>query len=80
MNVNFYAELLGKLNPATRERYLDVAPAVQLILNSLIRIDLLYQKQLYGEMLRINNTTFQIRLEYNFLNAYKPHSNEKHHS
>ena len=70
-NLNVYIEFLGKSNPATKENYMDIAPALQLILNSITRLDFIYQKQLYGNMSRINNTTFLFRFEYNLLNAYK---------
>src|ERR1700712_3604192 len=39
VNVNIYAELLGKDNPGYGQSYLDVAPAVQLIFNSVCRLD-----------------------------------------
>jgi hypothetical protein len=70
-NLNLYVEFLGKSNPDTNENYLDMAPALQLILNSIIRIDLVYQKQLYGNMLRINDQAVLLRFEYNFFNVYK---------
>jgi hypothetical protein len=70
-NLNLYVEFLGESNPATEENYLDIAPALQLILNSIVRIDFVYQKQLYGNLLRISNTLFSLRSEYNLLNAYK---------
>jgi hypothetical protein len=70
-NLNAFVEFMGKLNPATNESYLDIAPALQLILNSIVRLDLVYEKQLYGNMLRIDNQIISFRFEYNFLNAYK---------
>ncbi len=71
INLNLYVEFLGKSNPASKENYLDFAPALQLILNSIMRLDFIYQKQFLGNMLRINNTLFLFRFEYNLLNAYK---------
>ncbi len=70
-NLNLFVEFLGKANPTTNESYLDIAPAMQLIINSLTRIDLVYEKQLYGNMLRIDNRQVSLRFEYSFLNAYK---------
>lgn len=70
-NLNLYIEFLGKANPATNEQYLDIAPAIQLILKSRIRVDIAYKKQLYGNMLRINTQSFVVRFEYNIFNAYK---------
>ncbi len=70
-NLNVFVEFLGKSNPAANQSYLDIAPALQLILNSIVRLDLIYEKQLYGNMLRIDNRIISFRFEYNFLNAYK---------
>ncbi len=69
-NLNIYIEFLGKANPATNEQYVDIAPAIQVILKSRMRIDLGYKKQLAGNMLRINTQEFFVRLEYNIFNAY----------
>jgi hypothetical protein len=69
-NVNLYVEFLGKANPVTNEQYIDIAPAIQVILKSRLRIDLGYKKQLTGNMLRINTQEFFVRLEYNIFNAY----------
>ena len=70
-NLNVYVELLGRSDLSGGGYYLDIAPALQLILNSLIRVDLVYQKQVSGDMLRCNDQMVALRLEYNFLNAYK---------
>jgi hypothetical protein len=70
-NLNVFVEFLGKSNPSKNESYLDIAPALQLILNSIVRLDLIYEKQLYGNMTRIDTQIISFRFEYNFLNAYK---------
>jgi hypothetical protein len=70
-NLNVYVEFLGRSNASDGSYYLDAAPGLQLILNSLIRIDLLYQKQVLGHMLRNNSQMIELRFEYNFLNAYQ---------
>jgi len=70
-NLNVFVEFLGKLNPATNQNYMDIAPALQLILNSIVRLDLIYERQLYGNMVRLDNQVISFRFEYNFLNAYK---------
>jgi hypothetical protein len=70
-NLNLYIEFLGKTNPSTGDQYLDACPALQLILNSIMRFDLIYQRELSGNMLRSYNRIFSFRFEYNFLNAYK---------
>ena len=43
VNVNLYAELLGKSAPGYGQSYLDVAPALQFIFNSVLRVDLAYR-------------------------------------
>ena len=67
-NVNLYAELLGKTNPGHGQSYLDVAPAVQFIFNSVCRLDLSYRTPLYNDMLRNSKNMYLVRLEYNFFN------------
>jgi len=69
-NFNLYVELLGKTNPETAENYMDIAPAVQFIFNSRFRVDVAYRKQLYGNMYRINEQDFVLKLEYNIFGAY----------
>lgn len=69
-NFNVYAEVLGKSNPVTGQYYWDIAPALQVILQSRMRIDIAYKKQLSGNMLRINTQSFFLRFEYNIFNAY----------
>jgi len=70
VNVNLYAELLGKTNPGYGQSYLDAAPGIQLIFNSLVRIDFSYRTPLYNSMVRISSNTYLIRLEYNFFNIF----------
>lgn len=67
-NLNIYAELLGKTNPGYGQSYLDAAPAVQLIFNSLIRLDFSYRLPLYNSMVRNTGHMYLIRLEYNLFN------------
>jgi hypothetical protein len=69
-NFNLYVELLGKTNPANGHSYLDLAPAVQLILNSKTRIDLGYRFQATGNMAnRYLKNMYLARIEFNFFNA-----------
>lgn len=70
VNVNLYAELLGKTNPGYGQSYLDAAPAVQFIFNSVFRVDLSYRMPLYNHMLRNSQNTYLVRLEYNFFNVF----------
>lgn len=69
-NMNVYMELLGKNAPGYGQSYLDAAPAVQLIFNSVFRVDLSYRIPVYNQMLRTSNNTFLIRLEYNLFNVF----------
>jgi hypothetical protein len=68
LNVNVYAELLGKINPGYSQSYLDAAPAVQLIVNTLLRVDFSYRFPLYNNMVRNTTNMYLIRLEYNIFN------------
>ncbi len=66
--MNLYVELLGKTNPGHAQSYLDVAPAVQFIFNSLCRLDFSYRTPLYNAMERNSKNMYLVRLEYNFFN------------
>jgi hypothetical protein len=68
VNLNLYAELLGKTNPGYAQSYLDVAPALQLIFNSVCRLDFSYRTPLYNNMQRNSANMYLIRFEYNFFN------------
>ncbi|MBD1393869.1 hypothetical protein [Mucilaginibacter glaciei] len=68
VNVNLYAEVLGKTNPGYRQSYLDIAPAVQFIFNSVCRVDFSYRTPLYNNMQRNSVNMYLVRLEYNFFN------------
>src|SRR6195952_4154752 len=70
VNVNIYAELLGKDNPGYGQSYLDFAPAVQLIFNSVFRVDFSYHTPLYNNMVRPSENTYLVRLEYNLFNVF----------
>jgi hypothetical protein len=70
VNVNLYFELLGKTNPGYNQNYLDAAPAVQLIFNSVFRVDFSYRAPLWNNMVRISNNNYLIRLEYNLFNLF----------
>jgi hypothetical protein len=70
VNLNIYAEILGKANPGYRQSYLDVAPGIQLIFNSLVRVDFSYRASLYNNMLRTSNNAYLVRVEYNLFNIF----------
>jgi hypothetical protein len=72
-NLNLYVELLGKSNTdaVNRNHYVDIAPAIQFIFNSVTRLDLAYRTQLFGNMPRNVFNTFTIRFEHNIFNVVK---------
>lgn len=71
-NLNLYVEVLGKVNPANRHNYVDLAPAVQVVLNSRTRIDVGYRFQLNGNMEnRYFKNMYLARVEFNFFNVLK---------
>ena len=70
VNLNLYVELLGKDNPGYGQSYLDVAPAAQLIFNSVCRLDFSYRTPIYNDMIRSSKNTYLVRLEYNIFNVF----------
>jgi hypothetical protein len=70
VNLNVYAELLGKVNPGYGQSYLDAAPALQLIFNSFFRVDLAYRAPIWNNMTRTSQNTYLVRLEYNLFNVF----------
>ena len=70
VNVNVYLELLGKTNPGHAQSYLDAAPAVQFIFNSIFRVDLGYRTPIWNNMMRTSGNTYLVRLEYNIFNLF----------
>ncbi|MCX2452913.1 hypothetical protein OQX61_16675 [Pedobacter sp. PLR] len=71
-NFNLYFEVLGKTNPENGRSYVDLAPAVQMIINSRTRIDLGYRFQAAGNMAnRYNKNMYMVRAEFNFYNVLK---------
>jgi hypothetical protein len=70
-NVNLYCEWLGSASLDKKAGYIDIAPAIQFIFNSISRLDFSYRTQLAGGMQRLTDSEFLVRLEYNFLNVFK---------
>jgi len=69
-NLNLMVEVLGQ-RLSNGKSFLDIAPALQFIINSQARIDLAYRKQLYSDMLRTAPNGFLLRFEYTFFNVWK---------
>ncbi len=70
-NINAMVELVGQTIVKNGRSYMDIVPAIQFIINSQARIDVAYQKQLYGSVFRpLDNGVF-LKLEYTFFNVTK---------
>ena len=73
-NLNLYLELLGSRNLDRKGGFVDLAPALQLILNSNTKVNAGYRFQLSGNMYRMAERSFLISVETTFLNALKKKS------
>lgn len=69
LNFNIMVELLGQKALNSNKSYLDIAPALQFIINSQTRIDLGYRQQLYSTLTRNSANSFLIRLEHTLFNV-----------
>lgn len=69
-NLNLMLEFLNQYNTGSGKYYIDAAPSMQFIINSVARIDAGYRKELKSTMLRTAPEGFFLRLEYNFFNVY----------
>lgn len=69
-NVNLMLEMLGQTNLASGESFADLAPSVQFIIKSRMRVDLGYRFALLRELQRTSNDGALIRFEYNIFNAF----------
>lgn len=69
LNFNLMVEVLGQHSLDNSKSFLDVAPAVQFIINSQTRIDLGYRQQLYSTMTRTSANSFLVRFEHTLFNV-----------
>lgn len=69
MNLNLYLEFLGGYGLEKKGYFVDMAPGIQFIFNSIARLDLSFRTQLKGDMRRFNQNSWLVRYEYNFLNV-----------
>lgn len=69
-NVNGMVEFLSQYNTGSKKYYVDVAPSVQFIFNSVARLDIGYRKKLSSTLYRTAPEGLFVRLEYNFFNVY----------
>lgn len=70
-NFNVYVECLGSKAISNRRSFVDLAPALQLILKSNTKLNFGYRFQLAGDMHRMANNTLHISIERTFLNALR---------
>jgi hypothetical protein len=70
-NLNLYLEVLGQNTSGTNGRFLDLAPAVQLIFNSNSKLNLGYRFQLFGNMHRMAEQSWLLSFETTFLNVFR---------
>lgn len=70
-NLNLMVEMLGQTNMGSGKTYLDLAPVVQFIIHSQLRVDAGYRFAMVKELGRTTTAGFLIRLEYNIFNVYK---------
>ena len=70
-NLNAMVEFLGQVNTGNSRGYLDIAPSLQVIINSVARIDIGQRIQLSGKLQRTATGGTFVRLEYNFFNLLK---------
>lgn len=70
-NINLMLELLSQVNAGSGRYYMDIAPSVQMILNSQSRVDAGYRKELSSTLLRTAPNGLFIRLEHNLFNVFR---------
>lgn len=70
-NLNLMFETLGQWNIGSGKTYIDLAPSMQFIFLSSMRLDLGYRFAVVRDLKRNMNNSFLLRLEYNFFNVYK---------
>jgi hypothetical protein len=68
-NLNLYMEMMGMRGIGKQSGMIDLAPSLQLILNSNLKINAGYRFQVKGDMLRVGERTWQLSLERTFLGA-----------
>lgn len=71
LNVNLYTECIAQQSLQANTYFIDVAPALQFIVNSKARFNIGSRMQLAGNAHRMANHSVYASLEYNFLNVWK---------
>jgi hypothetical protein len=70
-NINIMAELIGQYNLVLRKGFIDIAPSIQFILNSIARVDVAYRTNIFTAINRDFSKGIIVKFEYNFFNAFK---------
>jgi hypothetical protein len=70
-NLNAMIEFLGQVNAGSGSGFIDIAPSLQIIINSVARIDIGQRMKLSGKLQRMAPDGTFIRLEYNLFNVFK---------
>jgi len=70
-NLNGMLEMLCQTNLSTGKTFVDLAPSLQFIILSRMRVDLGYRFPLSKDLIRTASSGGMIRLEYNIFSAFK---------
>lgn len=70
-NVNLMIEFLGQSHLNSGNAFLDVAPAIQFIFKSKMRLDLYYRQQLYSAVYRTHPNGVILNFQYSIFNLIK---------
>lgn len=70
-NINAMVELLGQTNLSSSRSNLDVAPVIQFIIKSKMRVDFGYRIPLSNQLYRMYNGGGMVRFEYNLFNVIR---------
>ena len=69
-NVNLMLEIPVQTNLGTGNTFVDLAPSLQFIIRSRVRVDLGYRFAVLNDLARTSEGGALVRLEYNFFNAF----------
>lgn len=70
LNVNLMLEGLGQVNTTTGQQYFDLAPSLQFIIKSKMRVDVGYRLRLSDTYNSVYRQSMLLRFEYNFFNVF----------
>lgn len=70
LNLNGMVEILGQTNVQSGRTFIDIAPVIQCIIKSRMRLDLGYRMPISNQLTRTAPGGGLIRFEYNFFNAF----------